>query len=146
MILISHRGNIDGRLPNLENSPDYIDAAIEMGFDVEIDVRLINGNLWLGHDTHEYKITTDWLINRSDYLWIHCKDMVTLNYFTEYAESYHYFYHANDDATITSGGFNWVHPNIQPIDNGIAVLPEIHNWDVSNCLGVCSDEILKYSK
>ena len=25
MILISHRGNINGENPNLENTPDYID-------------------------------------------------------------------------------------------------------------------------
>ena len=38
MILISHRGNINGRQPNLENLPEYIDSALELGYDVEIDI------------------------------------------------------------------------------------------------------------
>ena len=50
MILISHRGNIDGKKPHLENQPDYIDEAIALGYDVEIDVWLIDGVLFLGHD------------------------------------------------------------------------------------------------
>ena len=43
MILISHRGNTNGKLPSAENRPDYIDEAIGFGFDVEIDVWLIDG-------------------------------------------------------------------------------------------------------
>jgi len=38
MILISHRGNINGRLESYENAPNYIDSAISKGYDVEIDI------------------------------------------------------------------------------------------------------------
>ena len=37
MILISHRGNIDGKIVERENHPEYIDEAIALGYDVEID-------------------------------------------------------------------------------------------------------------
>ena len=37
MKLISHRGNIDGPQPDRENSPNYINEAIEAGYNVEID-------------------------------------------------------------------------------------------------------------
>ncbi len=37
--IISHRGNLDGPIPERENSPDYIDQAIKWGFVVEIDIR-----------------------------------------------------------------------------------------------------------
>ena len=55
MIFISHRGNLDGLNPDRENSPDYIDEAIKLGFDVEVDVRTKDGQLWLGHDEPQYK-------------------------------------------------------------------------------------------
>ena len=35
MILISHRGNIDGRNPDMENNPSYIMRAVRENFDVE---------------------------------------------------------------------------------------------------------------
>ena len=40
MKLIAHRGNINGSEPDNENSPEYIDKCIELGFDVEIDLRV----------------------------------------------------------------------------------------------------------
>ena len=38
MKLIAHRGNIDGPSDE-QNSPDYIDNALSLGYDAEIDVR-----------------------------------------------------------------------------------------------------------
>ena len=38
MILIAHRGNIDGPNPELENSLQYIDKAIDSGYNVEVDI------------------------------------------------------------------------------------------------------------
>ena len=32
MIYISHRGNIDGKIPSMENHPSYIDKAIALGY------------------------------------------------------------------------------------------------------------------
>jgi hypothetical protein len=74
MILISHRGNIQGKIPSSENHPDYIDRAIKAGYNVEIDVRYINGKLHLGHDTPDYSVTLEWLEQRQDKLWVHCKN------------------------------------------------------------------------
>ena len=58
MLLISHRGNIDGP-SDLENKPRQVDVCIEEGYDVEIDVRynLKTKSIWLGHDTPEYKVS-----------------------------------------------------------------------------------------
>ena len=51
MIYISHRGNIDHVDKTQENKKYYIQEAIDLGYDVEIDVRKKrNGSLWLGHD------------------------------------------------------------------------------------------------
>jgi len=58
MILISHRGNING-VEGKENHPDYIDRAIEKGYDVEIDVRQDNRpGFYLGHDKMEHHVDT----------------------------------------------------------------------------------------
>ena len=35
MILISHRGNLNGKKVDEENSPKYIEKALKEGFDVE---------------------------------------------------------------------------------------------------------------
>jgi hypothetical protein len=40
--------------------------------------------------------------------------------------------------------FIWVYPGKQPIKKSIAVMPEIHEDDISECIGVCSDFIENY--
>ena len=75
MKIISHRGNIRGAIPDHENRPSYIDCAMGSGYDVEIDLRVVDGELWLGHDEPQYKIEHSWLEPRKEFLWIHCKDL-----------------------------------------------------------------------
>ena len=38
MIFIAHRGNTKGPNKELENTPGYIDEALDNGFDVEVDI------------------------------------------------------------------------------------------------------------
>ena len=57
MRLISHRGNIKGPNPDQENRPWYIDEAILQGFDVEVDVWLVDDEIVLGHDFPQYYVT-----------------------------------------------------------------------------------------
>jgi hypothetical protein len=57
-----------------------------------------------------------------------------------------YFWHQEDVLSLTSKKYIWVYPGKQPIENSIAVMPEIENDDISLCLGICSDYILKYKK
>ena len=140
--LISHRGNIDGKKPNLENNLDYIYKAISLGYDVEIDVWFINGDIYLGHDKPQYIVELDWIHKLRKRLWIHCKNLDTVVYF--HGKKYNYFFHDTDDCTITSQGNIWVYPGKQPVKNSIAVLPELFNDDVEGCLGVCSDFIKNY--
>ena len=143
MIYISHRGNIDGKKPHLENQPDYIDEAITLGYDVEIDVWSIDGVLFLGHDEPQYEISDKWLEKRYDNIWVHCKNIEALELFNALC-SYHYFWHEEDTLTLTSKGVVWAYPGKQPIKGSIAVMPERSNDDVSICIGICSDVIKKY--
>jgi hypothetical protein len=40
----------------------------------------------------------------------------------------------------------WAYPGKQKISNSIAVMPEIYNDDLSECVGICSDHIYDYGK
>jgi len=144
MILISHRGNIDGKILEKENHPNYIDATLGFGYDVEVDVWYIDGKIMLGHDNPQYEVNLRWFTDRINKLWVHCKNMESLIYFRDCGYDINYFWHQTDDVIITSKGFLWVHPGKQPIKNSIAVLPELYNDDTKECIGVCSDFILKH--
>jgi len=143
MIYISHRGNINGKIKETENKPEYIDEAIELGFDVEIDVWMIEGVLLLGHDEPQYGISQHWLNERHSKLWLHCKNIEVMEWFNMIG-GFNYFWHEEDTVTLTSKGFIWAYPGKQPINRSIAVMPEIYNDNISECLGICSDNILKY--
>jgi hypothetical protein len=140
MILISHRGNINGRNIEKENHPDYIDETIKLGYDVEIDIWFINGKFWLGHDKPQYKIDHTFLMNKK--LWCHAKNLEALLEMKNYI--IHYFWHENDTVTLTSEGYIWAHPGKQPIKNSIAVMPEVYDDNINYCVGICSDYIQKY--
>jgi hypothetical protein len=144
MILISHRGNIDGRLESYENEPNYIDSALSKGYDVEIDIWVIEGTFYLGHDKPQYGVTLDWLYKRKNNLWIHCKNVEAIEWFNTLLGMYNYFWHQEDTLTLTSKNYIWVYPGKQPIKNSIAVMPEIHNDEISECIGVCSNYIQNY--
>jgi hypothetical protein len=109
MIYISHRGNLDGINTKRENSLDYIDEAINAGYDVEIDLRCKNNRLFLGHDTPDYPVADDWLRERKDSLWIHVKDYFSLVWILKNDFGYKYFCHENDRYTLTSNGYVWSH-------------------------------------
>jgi hypothetical protein len=142
MIYISHRGNIDGKKPHLENNPSYIDEAIDLGYDVEIDLWMIDGRTYLGHDEPQYEVDDSWLGERTDKLWVHCKNIESLNWIR--STILHYFWHEEDTLTLTSENYIWVYPGKQPVIGSIAVMPERSDDDVSKCIGICSDVIKKY--
>ena len=145
IILIAHRGNISGRISEKENHPDYIDAAIMAGFDVEVDVWMTEGVIFLGHDEPQYGITLKWLNARVDKLWIHCKNIEAVEWFNTIG-GFNYFWHENDTVAMTSHGWLWAYPGKQPVRKSIAVMPEKNCDGLSKCGGICSDWIQNYKK
>lgn len=144
MRLISHRGNLKGKQPHLENTLPYIHNALEAGYDVEIDAWYRDKRLFLGHDQPIIVIENLSLLH-SPYLWVHAKNIETLNYLLTI--SCHCFFHNHDDCTLTSQGFIWVYPGKPLFNKCIAVLPEITNYsqeNLKNCCGICSDYIENY--
>jgi hypothetical protein len=145
MKLISHRGNINGKDLLLENSPSYIETAIYLGYNVEIDVWYKDG-FWLGHDAPEYKIPIEFLTSNSSRLWIHCKNFKALSKLLKYDLTI--FYHEKEEYTIISNKLIWAH-NIKTVDN-TCIIPllskmDVEAWKPSDVYGVCSDyiELLK---
>jgi len=135
MKLISHRGNLTGPDKDLENNPNQIVKAIEYGFDVEIDVWLLDNQIYLGHDYPQFIINRDFLLDKP--IWCHAKNLFALEFLL--TNNITCFWHESDKFTLTSNGFIWTYPN-QPVNEKSIIV----SFDRSppknlNCYGVCSD-------
>ena len=141
MILISHRGNINGKDLDNENKPDYIFYALDQGYEVEIDVWKYKEKIYLGHDEPNHIFDNN-LLKYSSKLWYHAKNLEVLEILKEL--NLHYYWHQEDDITITSKGYWWTYPGKKLFKNSICVLPELLNQNVDGCAGCCSDFIEIY--
>lgn len=143
MILISHRGNITGRIPEAENQPEYIKDTITLGYDVEIDVRMKEGELYLGHDYPQYKIGLEWLLEKRDNLWIHTKDFESLDLLID--KGLRVFFHEQERQTIINNtNLIWSHDLGSISSKSIIPLLDLqsieeHRHLIQNSYGVCSD-------
>jgi len=145
MKYIAHRGNFCGPSSE-ENKPEYIDTALDHGFDSEIDIHVVDSKIYLGHDSPQYEIDVTWLSARQKKLWIHCKNTASME-MCWYNGWFHYFWHESDKMVLTSKNIIWAHPGSQPIKNSIVVMPELYNEQLPDpCFGICSDYIDRYKK
>ena len=140
MIFISHRGNVYGPDPKKENSPTHIKNAIDLGFDVEIDLLYLDNSFWLGHDIMLYQIDYKFLIKYKKRLWCHAKSAMALKELLDL--NMHCFFHDRDDMTLTSKNYIWVYPTYKYL-NGYCIIvhPEIYGIDFRYAAGVCSDYV-----
>jgi hypothetical protein len=141
MKIISHRGNLNGPLVDRENDPLYIDEAIALGFDVEVDVRLIDDKVYLGHDDPDHEVSLSWLFERRYNLWIHCKNLEAA-----YGLSGHLrcFCSESDPFCFITQGFLWLNDvTIEPKINTVVPLLGIDDIKDYNFMGkpwgVCTD-------
>jgi len=141
VFLISHRGNINGP-SDKENSPIYIDKAIESGYDVEIDVWTYQNEYWLGHNKPQYKIDLDFLLKRSTRLWCHAKNLKALESMLD--NKIHCFWQHEDDYAITSKGYIFTHSNVTKETSRSVIVSLSGTHPVENPAGICSDYISKY--
>jgi hypothetical protein len=145
MKIISHRGNINGIVTDRENRPSYIDCAIQLGYDVEVDIRYLDGKFWLGHDTPDYIIEPNWILARSNSIWFHCKNIDSAHKLKDLGISLKYFCHTSDPYVPTSTGHLWVHDLNATLNNN-CIIPLLGFKDVeqynSNCVyAVCTDYV-----
>jgi glycerophosphoryl diester phosphodiesterase len=148
MILISHRGNLNGRIPERENSLEYIDEAIDMGFYVEIDVRTKENDLYLGHDEPQYLVTLDWLNERSEFLYIHVKDFKSLDALIMYNNLKIFFHTLEEHVIINNTKVFWSHDIKNISEKSIIPLLSLDEIKLNshlknNVFGICSDYIIK---
>ena len=142
MILIAHRGNLFGPQPEKENKPEYISAALEKGFDVEIDVWRCDSTWALGHDEPQYETELTFISQKG--LWIHCKNFDALQTLIDTASDLNFFYHTNEDYVLTSQNYIWAYPNKLGENRTICVLPEYHNTITEKFDGICSNYVGNY--
>lgn len=144
--IISHRGNLTGPNSVHENSIEAIDHCIyDLNIGVEIDLRCLDGKLFLGHDQPEILISPWFLRLRHEYLYIHTKNPEALDYCLKENFPLHYFTHENDPYTITSYGYIWAYPGHEPVGwKTIGVMPEGHWPTLPNFYGICTDYPMNY--
>lgn len=145
-VLIAHRGLFLGPDSKLENHPDQLLLARSKNYHIEIDLWVIDGKWYLGHDNPQYLITMDWIKNL-DLLstWIHAKNIDALFELRKRCWEGHYFYHQNDDVVLTSTNFLWTYPGKQLTPMSVFVMPEMINAvetaGYEKIYGVCSDYV-----
>ena len=144
MVLISHRGNTEGPHKD-ENNPQHIDNTLKLGFDVEIDIWYLREKIYLGHNKPQYLIDLKWIEDRVSRVWVHCKNIDSLMYLKNCGVDVRYFWHQNDDVTLTSNGLFWTYPGKKLTKNSIACMPELKQFkNIGISYGICSDYITKY--
>lgn len=150
MILIAHRGLFEGPNLNKENNPEQIELALSLGYDCEVDVWYQNKEWWLGHDKPQYKVDSSFVGKHG--LWIHCKNLDALYEFSTSPIQFEYFWHQEDDFTLTSSQYIWTYPGKMLTRNSISVQPERtpDQWEwTKKCShsigGVCTKFVKKFS-
>ena len=144
MKIISHRGNLSGRLPEQENHPDYILGVVRAGYDVEVDVWCIGEKFVLGHDLPQYEVSASWLKDLP--LWCHAKNSDALEGML--VQGIHCFWHQQDFCTLTSRGIPWCYPG-NWIRGGITVVMDSYHPAIvipDGVLGVCVDDPIEWNR
>jgi len=143
MKIISHRGNIRGVVSEKENRPSYIDCAIQLGYDVEVDIRFINGEFWLGHDEPQYRVELTWMELRKKNIWFHCKNIQSASELIRLNSNFMFFCHTHDDFVIVNGDKLWVHDLSKKLDKNCIIpllgLDECNHYQKYDVYGVCTD-------
>jgi hypothetical protein len=139
MIIISHRGNTSGSIEEFENRPDLISDLLDKNIDCEIDVWYLNDKFYLGHDFPKYEVDKSYILQKG--LWCHAKNLESL-YAMSDCDVVNFFWHQEDDFTLTSQNIIWTYPNKKTTKKSI-IVDTSNNWRDKgyDCLGVCVDWI-----
>lgn len=144
MRLISHRGNLNGSNSCLENHPDSILTALNLGYDCELDIWKIDNKFVLGHDYPQYEIDRKFIFEHEN-LWIHCKNFEALEDLSFYIDLPNdVFFHDKDDYTLTSKGKIWAYPGKKIGRNCVIVAELCPELLEKNIFGICSDYVSEY--
>ena len=140
MKFIAHRGNTVGPQPSFENKIHYIQEARDQGYQVEIDLQLVSGVLYLGHDDPQERFPLAWA--ESDDFFCHAKTPEAFGVLLKLGANT--FYHENDPVTLTSRQLIWCFPGVHPVDPhaiwlSLQDIPVPDTALMSNIYGICGD-------
>lgn len=125
MIRVAHRGNISGRNSSTENDPEHIIKVLESDTcHVEVDVWMILGEYYLGHDEPTYRVSECFL--EEERIICHAKNLDGL-YAMLKNGNIHCFWHEADKVAITSKKWVWKYPEIYGPDGSL--------------IGICLDNV-----
>lgn len=148
MKIISHRGNISGPDHSHENTVEQIQKCIDLGYDVEIDLRMRNGAPHLGHDSADHEVAADWLRERQSNLWIHVKEYSALVWLMSEVPTANFFCHESDRYTLVSNGKVWCHDLTNVMTDKCVIpllsLEQVQSYDFKNqgsLYAVCTDYV-----
>ena len=144
MRIISHRGNVSGPSPNYENTPAFIDSALSLGLDVEVDLRIVNNKFFLGHDNPDFEVSIDWLNQRKKNLWIHTKNFKSFETLLELNNDFIFFYYTSEPLVLVSNGKIWCHQHDKISNPKNCIVPFLDKSSVllnreNKWYGVCTD-------
>jgi hypothetical protein len=149
VILIAHRGNLFGRVPERENTPEYLNEAIHLGYHVMVDAWYHEGCFWFGERKPIWKPHLDWLPYASNSVLLRARNPEALLAAAE--QGLNVFWHQTDSYALTSWGdllgfygapssgnsFVYVIPERdQPVDDSYR--EELAGYEGS---GLCSDHV-----
>jgi len=147
VILIAHRGNLHGPNPQEENKPEYIQSAIDAGYDVEVDVWLLDDKFYLGHDFPEHEVELKQLERWRNRAWFHAKNLDVLNGMVWFCGGFNIFWHETDKFSLTSKGFIWTYPGEAVTPNSIIVqLGRPNKFLEGKVRGICTDYAAEYEE
>lgn len=164
MRLISNLGNIKGREPEKENTPDHIDRAISLGYDVLVELKKEDFNnkkmLWYNERAHRLWFSYDPKIYESIHAWKGEFSIIKtrlVNYIMLKKEGeivVHPDWRVVVSGTPSVGKHLFLSPGYQLPDysNAVIYLPEEAGpdeydfTDLKSAYGICSNEIEGYKK
>lgn len=138
MLWIAHRGNTTGPNEEMENKPEYLSKALELGYDIEVDVWLKNGTFYLGHDAPIHRIDRQFL--RDKRIWTHCKNATAFIELSKYPDI-NCFMQDRDEMALTSRGYLWANSYCTVLDDRTVIVDLDGKRDANKTTlyGICSD-------
>lgn len=158
--IIAHRGNIDGPHPELENAPGYLEDAVNHGFDIEVDVRILSDgynapvpsnpdwldyDLFLGHDRPIWRMQQPgiarFIEKYGGVCWFHAKDPFTFRQFRLHPLRPRVFFHDRDLITaVSNSDYLWGLPEAGGIHDLIVMNADAVRFPENGLVaGLCTD-------
>ena len=108
----------------------------------KFDTWFVNGNFFLGHDEPLYPVDPFFIMDVADMAWFHCKNLEALYIFAKNFKFCNFFWHEEDDFTLTSHNVIWTYPGKKVSKLSVLVDVDLTSGvDYDTIYGICSDYV-----